>query len=327
MAKLILSLDGMVLREYPLTKERTTIGRKAHNDVVIDNLAVSGEHAMIMTILNDSFLEDLGSTNGTLVNGQPIKKHFLQTNDVIELGKYKLKYLSEVQVAQPAQQDFEKTMVLRAPPLAAAAQTPMPQAAAPVRAPAAASAPAPKSLRDTVVDPVQAEGLTSTDVGTGAPVAEPQPAVAAAVVAPAAAPVAPKPAPAAVPPSTVIATAAAMAGGTAAAVAPPAPAPAAPPAAAPAGTAATLGVIQILSGPSAGKELSLTKALTTLGKPGVQVAVIARRPQGYFITHVEGGHYPVVNGRNLDAQAHPLADHDVIELAGVKMEFFLKPNA
>ena len=84
------------------------------------------------------------------------------------------------------------------------------------------------------------------------------------------------------------------------------------------------GTIQILSGPSAGKELALTKPLTTLGKPGVQVAVIAKRPQGYFITHVEGANFPVVNGKQLDAQAHPLNDHDVIELAGVKMEFFLK---
>jgi len=331
MAKLILSLDGMVLREFPLSKERTTIGRKPHNDVVIDNLAVSGEHAMIMTILNDSFLEDLGSTNGTLVNGQPIKKHFLQNNDVIELGKYKIKYHSEVVVAQPAQQDFEKTMVLRAPPLGAAAAPPA-AANAPTAAatPASvASAPAPKSLRDTVVDPAQADSLVSTDVGGQAqpasalesqPAAQPQAAVAAAV----AAPPAPKPAPA-VAPSTVMATAAALAGGSAA-VAMPAPAVQAP-VAAPAATPATVGVIQILSGPSAGKELPLIKPLTTLGKPGVQVAVIARRPQGYFITHVEGSHFPVVNGRRLDAQAQALSDHDVIELAGVKMEFFLKPNA
>jgi len=85
------------------------------------------------------------------------------------------------------------------------------------------------------------------------------------------------------------------------------------------------GTIQILSGPSAGKELPLSKPLTTLGKPGVQVAVIAKRPQGYFITHVEGATFPVVNGKQLDAQAHALGDHDVIELAGVKMEFYLKP--
>ena len=87
------------------------------------------------------------------------------------------------------------------------------------------------------------------------------------------------------------------------------------------------GTIQILSGPSAGKELPLSKPLTTLGKPGVQVAVIAKRPQGYFITHVEGATFPVVNGKQLDAQAHALNDHDVIELAGVKMEFYLKPAA
>ena len=94
-----------------------------------------------------------------------------------------------------------------------------------------------------------------------------------------------------------------------------APAPAAP---------ARQGAIQLLSGANVGKELLLTKALTTLGKPGVQVAVITRRPQGYFITHVEGANFPVVNGKTLDAQAHPLNDHDVIEIAGTKMEFFYK---
>ena len=85
------------------------------------------------------------------------------------------------------------------------------------------------------------------------------------------------------------------------------------------------GTIQILSGPNAGRELSLAKPLTTLGKPGVQVAVIAKRPQGYFITHVEGAQFPVLNGKTLDSQAYQLGDHDIIELASVKMEFFLKP--
>jgi hypothetical protein len=106
---------------------------------------------------------------------------------------------------------------------------------------------------------------------------------------------------------------------------PPRPAPAAAPPPPPRPAAdAHLAAIQILTGPGVGKELELTKNLTTLGKPGVQVAVITRRPQGYFITHVEGAHFPVVNGKTLDAQAHPLNDHDVIELAGVKMEFFIK---
>src|SRR3989338_10138266 len=109
MAKLILSMDGLVLKEIPLAKERTTIGRKPHNDIHIDNLAVSGDHAVIVTILNDSFLEDLGSTNGTFVNGAPVQKHFLQNGDVIEIGKYKMKYINE-QPGKAEGADFEKTM-------------------------------------------------------------------------------------------------------------------------------------------------------------------------------------------------------------------------
>ena len=85
-----------------------------------------------------------------------------------------------------------------------------------------------------------------------------------------------------------------------------------------------LGAIQLLSGANAGKELELTKPLTTLGKPGVQVAVLTRRPQGYFITHVEGANRPMVNGQQIGPAPHALKDHDVVELAGVKMEFFLK---
>lgn len=266
MAKLILSLDGQVIKEYTLSKERTTIGRKPHNDIQIDNLAVSGEHAMIMTILNDSFLEDLGSTNGTLVNGQPIKKHFLQNNDVIEIGKYKIKYASEAPSTM-SQEDFEKTMVLRAP----------------------AAAAAPKVERNPTDTQTNMQAVNATaEMPAAAPAVSPGMATNP--------PTAPKPAPAA----------------------PAAPQPQAQ------GAAAGQGVIQILSGPNAGKELPLTKPLTTLGKPGVQVAVIAKRPQGYFITHVEGANFPVVNGKSLDAQAHPLGDHDIIELAGVKMEFFLK---
>ncbi len=253
MAKLTLTLDGVVLKEYTLTKERTTIGRKAHNDIPIENLAVSGEHAAIVTILNDSFLEDLGSTNGTLVNGQPVKKHFLQNGDTVEIGKYKLKYANE-SIAGTSAADFEKTMVLRAPPRV----------------------------------PVEAR-MGDTNAGT-----------------------------ATLPPAARLTdTQINAARNMAAASAPPPPAPPI--------QAGPQGVIQILSGPNAGKELPLAKALTTLGKPGVQVAVIAKRPQGYFITHVEGTTMPILNGRALDGQAHQIKDHDVIELAGVKMEFFFRP--
>lgn len=247
-----------MIREVPLDKERVMIGRKPSNEIQIENLAVSGEHACIVTILNDSFLEDLGSTNGTLVNGNPIKKHILQNNDVIEIGKYKLKYVADAPVAgQAAGEDFEKTMILRAPP--------KPAAAAPAKP---ANEPAPPAKPST-------------------PPPTPRP------VPPLAKPAAPAAAPAAA-----------------------APAPGASP--------QPLAAVQILTGPSAGKELDLVKNLTTLGKPGLQVAVITRRPQGYFITHVEGAKFPVVNGKMIDAQAQPLHDHDVIELAGVKMEFFVK---
>src|SRR5471032_2816648 len=88
MAKLILSMDGLVLKEITLSKERTMIGRKPHNDIQIDNLAVSGEHAAVVTILADSFLEDLGSTNGTLVNGSPVSKHFLREGDQVDIGRH-----------------------------------------------------------------------------------------------------------------------------------------------------------------------------------------------------------------------------------------------
>ena len=267
MAKLILSMDGLVLKEIPLTKERTTIGRKPHNDIQIDNLAVSGEHAVIVTILNDSFLEDLGSTNGTVVNGNPIKKHFLQNNDVIELGKYKLKFVGEAAPAASAEKaDFEKTMVLRPAAMKAAsaaggtgAQSALAQRQAAVQASAASAA---------------ATGIADKDAKSG----------------------------------------------SGSAGAPPAPQPVTgvPKAGQP------LGAIQLLSGGNAGKELELTKPLTTLGKPGVQVAVLTRRPQGYFITHVEGDKRPTVNGQEIGAAPHSLKDHDVIELAGVKMEFFLK---
>ena len=276
MAKLILSMDGLVLKEIPLTKERTTLGRKPHNDIQIDNLAVSGEHAVIVTILNDSFLEDLGSTNGTVVNGNPVKKHFLQNNDVIELGKYKLKFIGEAAPAAGAggdKADFEKTMVLRPSTMKAAAQ-----AAAAAGGGGAAAAVAARQAA------VQAAGQSAAATGIADKDAAKAPAAAAAPAA--------------------------------------SPAPAAAPAAKPGGQ--PLGAIQLLSGGNAGKELELSKPLTTLGKPGVQVAVLTRRPQGYFITHVEGDKRPEVNGQQIGAAPHALKDHDVIELAGIKMEFFLK---
>ena len=259
MAKLILSMDGLVLKEIQLTKERTTIGRKPHNDIQIDNLAVSGEHAVLVTILADSFLEDLGSTNGTMVNGQSVKKHFMQNNDVIEMGKYKLKYVADTAPAGAAKADFEKTMILR-----------------------------PGAMRPAPAAPVAATAGASVD--------SPAPIVAAA--------------------APLMAKAGETQRNAAPVAMPPSPAASVP--------AQKIGMLRILSGAIAGRELELIKPLTTLGKPGVQVAVLTRRPQGYFVTHVEGANQPSVNGQSIGTAPHALKDHDLIELAGVKMEFFYK---
>ena len=280
MAKLILSVDGQVLKEYTLSKERTLIGRKPHNDIQIDNLAVSGEHAAIITILNDSFIEDLGSTNGTMVNGKPIKKHFLQNNDVVEIGKHKLKYFNDAP-AQATAADFEKTMIIRNP--AKAGPTPAPD----------------KAMGDTHTNLKALAAESAKAPAAGGPTTTTPPA----------------PAPAKPPPEPAPARPAA----------PAAPAPAAHAPGPAAAGAVREAMIQVLSGAAAGKTLDLTKNLTTVGKPGVQVAVITKRPNGYFITHVEGATYPTLNGTSLGGQAQALNDHDLIEIAGVKMEFFYKP--
>jgi pSer/pThr/pTyr-binding forkhead associated (FHA) protein len=226
MARLILSLDGQVMAEYNMNKERYTIGRLPDNDIRIDNPAVSGHHSLIINILNDSFLEDLNSTNGTYVNGKLIKKHALQHGDVITVGHHQLRFVED----DDAQQDeFEKTMVIQ------------------------------PSARP--VDKLQAatgETAARRTLGNGA-------------------------------------------------------------------AAMKKARLQVLSGAFAGRELELTKTLTTLGRPGVQVAAITRRSEGYSIVHVDSepdNDYPLVNGVPIGAQARKLVDNDVIQLAGVKMGFF-----
>src|SRR5438132_8876729 len=95
MSKLVMFLPDGTTLDVPLARERTTIGRRADNDICLPNLAVSGEHAVVVTILADSFLEDLNSTNGTLVNGGPIAKHFLRDRDQIDIGRHKLVYCAD----------------------------------------------------------------------------------------------------------------------------------------------------------------------------------------------------------------------------------------
>lgn len=221
MAKITLSLDGSLIKEVKLNRDFYTIGRRPNNDIQIDNLAVSGEHALLTLRGNEAFIEDLGSTNGTKINNQDIKKQQLKDGDEVLIGKHILHFFSE----KPNEDtDFEKTMMLMPSPSHLAAKKAVPEAA-------------------------------------------PQPA--------------------------------------------------------PAGTP-MLGVIRVMSGANNGKELELNKNLTTLGKTGVQVAVITKRPGGYYLTHVEGNNYPSVNQKPIGTQAFPLQEEDIIELLGIKMAFFYR---
>ena len=216
--------EGIIEQTVPLTKERMTVGRHKHNDIVLNHAAVSGEHAIITTILDDSFLEDLQSTNGTFVNGHRIGKHFLQNKDVIKMAKYHLEFISDG---------------IR--PLAAAAAT-IPAIPAPPRTPAPAT----------------------VHSANGANVAQAAPAV---------------------------------------------PMP--------------LGHIEVLNGSNAGKTLSLTKAVTSLGRPGVQVVVIARSAEGYSAAHVEGDKSPLLNGDPMARQPQRLNAGDILDLSGILMAFRL----
>ena len=239
MARLVLSLDGQALAEYNMSKERYTIGRLPDNDIRIDNPAVSGHHALIINILNDSFLEDLNSTNGTYVNGKIVKKHAMQHGDVITVGHHSLRFMDS-EADEPAD-EFEKTMVISS------------REAANLKVP----------------------GMTVREAAPAT--AQPAPAPAAANPLPFSAGVLPK------------------------------------------------AKLQVLSGQFAGRELELVKTLTTLGRPGVQVAAITRRADGFYIVHVESGRegdFPLVNGVAIGPQARKLQDNDVVQLAGVKMGFF-----
>jgi hypothetical protein len=223
MGKLVVSLDGVVIKEVQITKDKTTLGRRPYNDIVIDNLAVSGEHAVLQMVGADVFIEDLNSTNGTYINGKAVKKQLLAHNDTVEIGKYKIKYLVDDGA------DYEKTMIMKP----GATPPPMPassQGFAPTRAPS-----------------------NSGFGALGAPV--------------------------------------------------------------------TPASIKVLNGAAAGREVVLTKVVTTVGKPGVQVASITKRPGGYVFAHVEGAARPTVNGNPLSGDTLHLKNGDVIELAGTQMQF------
>ena len=219
MGKLVVSLDGVVIKEVQITKDKTTLGRRPYNDIVIDNLAVSGEHAVLQMVGADVFIEDLNSTNGTYINGKAVKKQLLAHNDTVEIGKYKIKYLVEDGT------DYEKTMIMK---------------------PGATPVPSAQGFAQTLAPASGFGGL---------------------------------------------------------------------------GQSTTPATIKVLNGAAAGREVALTKVVTTVGKPGVQVASITKRPGGYVFAHVEGSTRPTINGNPLAGDTLPLKNGDVIELAGTQMQF------
>lgn len=233
MAKLQILFHGDVIDEMDINKDTMTIGRKSDCDIHLDNLAVSGHHARIVTVMNDSFIEDTNSTNGTYLNGTLIKKQQLSNNDIIKVGKHDIKFIHE----GAGSGSFEHTMIIN---------------------------PASDGLQET-------EGSAAIDQSVNKLAAE-------------------------------IASS---------------------------GSAGSRqkARIKITSGANSGKELPLTKVLTTLGKPGVQVAAITRRPTGYFLIHIDGGDNsgrPRINGMEIGSSAQELKHDDVIEVAGVKMHFMLE---
>ncbi len=234
MAMIQLSFNGEVDNEYPLNKETITIGRKSDNDIRLDNLATSAHHAKITTILNDSFIEDLGSTNGTLLNGNKVTKDILTSGDIIKIGNHEIKYINNEAIPDT---DFEKTMIINT---------------------------ASHGLKETQgseqihqsVGKIIAE-IAATDTGKNNP---------------------------------------------------------------------KKGIIHLNNGINEGHELVLTKILTTLGKPGVQVAAITRRPTGYFLVHIDGGdngEKPSVNNKTIESTAYQLSHNDKLKIAGVQMTFLL----
>jgi len=233
MSKLILTLGGNKIKEFELDQEEMIIGRRASSDIQVENLAVSGAHAKIITILNDSFLEDLKSTNGTFVNGVLAKKQALQNGDVITVGKHKLRYVSESPASGGG---FDQTVFVRHGKGSSSGKSP---------AIADATDQTNRGVDNLDIDP--ASDNHSVSSGTH---------------------------------------------------------------------------LSIVDGAKAGQSLQLNKPVTTLGRPGIQVAAIANKDDQYYLIHIEtstDGQLPLINGSEISDEHVLLSGNDEIVVAGIKM--------
>lgn len=302
MPKLIISLDEKVVEEIPIEKEIITIGRRTDNDLCLDNLAISGYHSQISTVLDDCFLEDLESTNGTFVNSEIVKKHALKDGDIIDIGNHRIKYVNHL-ASSSANGEFEKTLIL---------------SATTERKNSLKEEQNIKELEDHI-DAIEneAEELDTSKVDNkdrGGKIEkwmsiaqeERRKAERRQVD---------------LPHEERREAERRQTEGTAQTIND------ADDIQINSQSASTkIGRIQILNGKNSGKEISLDKSLTTVGKPDVAVVGITKRDSGYFIIHVDGNEKTPskLNGEVIAGRAVPIEDHDIIDVAGIKLEFFVE---
>jgi pSer/pThr/pTyr-binding forkhead associated (FHA) protein len=227
MAKLVLSSGGSILYQCFLDQERVNVGRAPHNQIVIDDPAVSDEHAVIIPVGNDHILEHLPNVTDTLVNGSPVARHILQHGDAMQFGAFYLRYMNP---RASADSDLDRTMLIAG--------------------------------LLTRVDTAQAEsGPRAQEVHV---------------------------------PSARLAS-----------------------------IRLPKGKVKVIAGSRTSGTIKLDRVVATFGKPGKELAVVTRRPHGYFITHVEGRRFPRVNGQSIGKEARVLHNGDIIEVAEEKLEFLL----
>ena len=297
MSHLVVTLEDKLVGEFPISKEKMTIGRKPDNDICINNLAISSYHTQIITVLDSSFLEDLNSTNGTYVNARLVKKHALEDGDLIDVGNYRIRYVgNEPQEAHEDESDvLEKTIVL-SPGTADSVEEFLKKEntiVEPRPTSAISNHPAPiidtREEDDVEVEESSTPAVASEEAAKAHQIAEQS----------VSAPIAPTPDERIKTPSNTSYQAASE-------------------------QQDRIGKLQVLNGKNAGLVLDLKKSLTTFGSPKLAVAGVTKRAKGYFLIHVQGqeGQPTLLNGEPLKDKATQLEDNDIIEVANIKLEFF-----
>lgn len=336
MGKLVLFLKDATPVEIPLDKERVTIGRRPDNDVCLPHPAVSGEHAAVVTILTDSFLEDLGSTNGTQVNGRSIVKHFLRDRDQIDIGRQLLVYLADSKArAEPPPgflREERREIAQRVEPARREAR---PASAPPARAEPKIATPIGAALASPVAE-LDAE-FPRIEPRIGSPIAPARAVPPAGDAAPAPAPVS-KAVPSAPPPVPVAAHEPSQGrprGADRAAVENPdaefvamrrahVDTLSSPPDHDEARTGVAPGAVRarvrVLTGPQAGRVVPIAGDEFVLGRVGVQVAAIVAQGPGFALVSREGPPPTDAAGEPVPPNGCSILPGEAFEVAGTRLE-------